>query len=178
MHTIHQWVLLLHYQVAIDAACRYFPGISKDAVKLQTQELDVCGGHLADITVESWPLVINLINLIEVTQSASPVTPPVTYQPIPSTLRRTSREMPRLRKPVIYLYSPADIDVSVHLSLSPEWRFSVIYPVVNPKQNGGEHIEWNVRTHQDGNLTEKNTELEVSYLFWEAECVSLKLVVF
>ncbi|KAG2335782.1 hypothetical protein BDR05DRAFT_971431 [Suillus weaverae] len=72
-------------------------------------------------------------------------------------------------KPVIYLYSPSDVDVSVKLSLSPEWSFSAIYPVVTPKQDNAQHIEWNVRTHQDGNLTEKNSGLDVSYLFWEAK---------
>ncbi|KAG1852767.1 hypothetical protein DFJ58DRAFT_703778 [Suillus subalutaceus] len=72
-------------------------------------------------------------------------------------------------KPVIYLYSPSDVDVSVKLSLSPEWSFSAIYPFVTPKQEYGQHVEWNVRTHQDGNLTEKNSGLDISYLFWEAK---------
>ncbi|KAG2104640.1 uncharacterized protein F5147DRAFT_638220 [Suillus discolor] len=72
-------------------------------------------------------------------------------------------------KPVIYLYSPSNIDVSVKLSLSPEWSFSAIYPVVTLKQEHGQHVEWNVRTHQDGSLTERNSGLDVSYLFWEAK---------
>jgi hypothetical protein len=71
-------------------------------------------------------------------------------------------------KPVIYLYSPSDIDVSVKLSLIPEWSLSAIYPVVTIKDHG-QHIEWNVRTHQDGSLTENNSGLDVAYLFWEAE---------
>jgi hypothetical protein len=71
-------------------------------------------------------------------------------------------------KPVIYLYSPSDIDASVNLFLIPEWRFSAIYPTVSTKTD---HVEWNVRTHQDGSLTEKNSGLNVSYLFWEAEQV-------
>ncbi|KAG1799966.1 hypothetical protein EV424DRAFT_439089 [Suillus variegatus] len=74
----------------------------------------------------------------------------------------------RCRKPVIYLYSPSDIDVSVKLSLIPEWRLSVIYPVVTTEDHG-RRLEWNVRTHQDGSLTELNSGLNVSYLFWEAE---------
>jgi hypothetical protein len=74
-------------------------------------------------------------------------------------------------KPVIYLYSPLDIDVSVTLSLTPEWRFSALYPLVPMTRIGEEHIQWNIRTHQDGSLTEKNTGLDVSYLFWEAEYV-------
>ncbi|KAG2081102.1 hypothetical protein BD769DRAFT_1621490 [Suillus cothurnatus] len=72
-------------------------------------------------------------------------------------------------KPVIYLYSPSDVDVSIKLSLSSEWSFSAIYPVVASKQENGQHIEWNVRTHPDGSLTERNSGLDVSYLFWEAE---------
>ncbi|KAG2128678.1 uncharacterized protein EDB93DRAFT_1214362 [Suillus bovinus] len=72
-------------------------------------------------------------------------------------------------KPVIYVYSPSDMDVSVKLTLSPEWSFSAIYPIVTLKQDNGEHIEWNVRTHQDGSLTERNSGLDVSYLFWEAK---------
>ncbi|KAG2116999.1 uncharacterized protein F5147DRAFT_811009 [Suillus discolor] len=72
------------------------------------------------------------------------------------------------KKPVIYLYSPSDIDVSVKLSLIPEWRLSVIYPVITTEDHG-RRLEWNVRTHQDGSLTERDSGLNVSYLFWEAE---------
>ncbi|KAJ7177172.1 hypothetical protein C8R46DRAFT_889544 [Mycena filopes] len=75
-------------------------------------------------------------------------------------------------KPVIYLYSPTDIDATVALTLTREWSFSVIYPVVPtkiPSSNGGQRIEWNVRTHLDGSLTETNTGLDVAYLFWEAQ---------
>ncbi|KAJ7138822.1 hypothetical protein C8R46DRAFT_603970 [Mycena filopes] len=74
-------------------------------------------------------------------------------------------------KPVIYLYSPAEIDATVALTLTREWSFSVIYPVVPtklPSSNAGQRIEWNVRTHLDGTLTETNTGLHVAYLFWEA----------
>jgi hypothetical protein len=75
---------------------------------------------------------------------------------------------PLVKKPIIYLYSPSDIDVSVKLSLIPEWTLSVIYPVVATKDHG-QHIEWNVRTHRDGSLTEYKSGLDVAYLFWEAE---------
>ncbi|KAG2152605.1 uncharacterized protein EDB93DRAFT_254693 [Suillus bovinus] len=75
---------------------------------------------------------------------------------------------PFVRKPVIYLYSPSEIDVSVTLSLIPEWSLSVIYPVVAIEDHG-QRLEWNVRTHQDGSLTEHYSGLDVSYLFWEAE---------
>ncbi|KAG1875368.1 hypothetical protein DFJ58DRAFT_909910 [Suillus subalutaceus] len=77
-------------------------------------------------------------------------------------------EISRTKKPVIYLYSPSDIDVSVKLSLIPEWSLSAIYPVVTTEDHG-QRLEWNVRTHQDGSLTEHNSGLDVSYLFWEAE---------
>ncbi|KAG2745021.1 hypothetical protein P692DRAFT_201720876 [Suillus brevipes Sb2] len=73
-----------------------------------------------------------------------------------------------VKKPIIYLYSPSDIDVSVKLSLIPEWSLSVIYPVVTIEDHG-QRLEWNVRTHQDGSLTEHNSGLDVSYLFWEAK---------
>jgi hypothetical protein len=74
-------------------------------------------------------------------------------------------------KPVIYVFSPEDIDTTVTLSLIPEWQFSVIYPVVpiKYKDNGREIIQWDVQTHVDGSLTEKTTGLDVSYLFWEAQ---------
>ncbi|KAG1749576.1 hypothetical protein EDD22DRAFT_958004 [Suillus occidentalis] len=76
--------------------------------------------------------------------------------------------MPHVKKPIIYLYSPSNIDVFVKLMLIPEWTLSVIYPVVATKDHG-QHIEWNVRTHRDGSLTEYNSGLDVAYLFWEAD---------
>lgn len=74
-------------------------------------------------------------------------------------------------KPIIYLYSPIDVQASVKLFLIPEWRFSAVYPVAHTTINhqNRECIEWNVQTHQDGSLTETNTGRDVSYLFWEAE---------
>ncbi|KAJ7762975.1 hypothetical protein B0H16DRAFT_1368537 [Mycena metata] len=74
-------------------------------------------------------------------------------------------------KPVIYLFSPVEKEVTVSLTLTREWSFSAIYPVVPAKallSNAGERIQWNVRTHPDGTLTELNTGLDVAYLFWEA----------
>ncbi|KAG1789954.1 uncharacterized protein HD556DRAFT_753610 [Suillus plorans] len=75
---------------------------------------------------------------------------------------------PYIKKPVIYLYSPSDIDVCVKLSLIPDWSFAVIYPVVTTEEHG-QRLEWNVCTHQDGSLTEHYSGLDVSYLFWEAQ---------
>ncbi|KAG2358955.1 hypothetical protein BDR07DRAFT_1379016 [Suillus spraguei] len=50
---------------------------------------------------------------------------------------------PRAKKPVIYLYSPSDIDVSVKLSLIPEWTLSAFYPVVVTEDHR-QRLEWNV----------------------------------
>ncbi|KAJ7893263.1 hypothetical protein B0H13DRAFT_2276648 [Mycena leptocephala] len=74
-------------------------------------------------------------------------------------------------KLVIYLYSPTETEVSVALTLTRDWSFSAIYPVVpakSPHSGAGQRIQWNVRTHLDGSLTELNTGLDVAYLFWEA----------
>ncbi|TEB30938.1 hypothetical protein FA13DRAFT_1688558 [Coprinellus micaceus] len=83
----------------------------------------------------------------------------------------------RLRggKPVIYVFPPSgsEVNASVKLSLVPEWEFSVIYPIVSASitKVGGQTLEWNVKASSDGVLLEKNTGLEVSYLFWEAEAL-------
>lgn len=76
-------------------------------------------------------------------------------------------------KPVIYLFSPEEIEVSVSLSLVQEWRLSAIYPVVPVKSavnEQGQTVLWRVQTKTNGDLTELNTRLDVSYLFWEAQC--------
>lgn len=74
-------------------------------------------------------------------------------------------------KPVIYLFSPTEMDATVNLSLVPSWKFSAIYPVVPTKTSilGHESLSWQVRTHADGSLLEKTTGLDVAYLFWEAQ---------
>ncbi|KAJ7493848.1 hypothetical protein FB451DRAFT_1360535 [Mycena latifolia] len=74
-------------------------------------------------------------------------------------------------KPVIYLYSPTEMQASVTLTLTPHWSLSAVYPVVpvEPHPSGaGDRILWDVKTHPDGTLTELNTGLDVAYLFWEA----------
>lgn len=78
-------------------------------------------------------------------------------------------------KPVIYLFSPIEQEVSVQLSLVNEWRFSAVYPVVPIKPSallGGETLTWRALTHDDQTLTETTTGLRASYLYWEAVCVS------
>ncbi|TCD66905.1 hypothetical protein EIP91_000744 [Steccherinum ochraceum] len=77
-------------------------------------------------------------------------------------------------KPVIYIWTPESQQVSVQLSLSPQWEFSVLYPVspialVKTKEGNGQGTTWNVVTREDGSLLDVGTGLEVSYLFWEAQ---------
>ncbi|KAJ7699017.1 hypothetical protein B0H17DRAFT_1257989, partial [Mycena rosella] len=59
---------------------------------------------------------------------------------------------------------------TVRLTLTREWDRSIIYPVAPAKRTpaGGESIQWDVRTHRDGSITEHTTGLDVAYLFWEA----------
>lgn len=75
----------------------------------------------------------------------------------------------RLRKPVIYILPPRPIDVSVQLTLTPDWTFSVLYPITTIKQDcPGDRVVWNVHAAIDGTLTDKNSGREVSYVYWEA----------
>ena len=80
----------------------------------------------------------------------------------------------RLRggKPVIYLFPQSSIpDATVSVTLAPQWSFSHVYPLADPKrlENGHQRIAWSVSAQPDGTLVEKHTELELSYLFWEAD---------
>ncbi|KAJ6500664.1 hypothetical protein C8R45DRAFT_819640 [Mycena sanguinolenta] len=79
----------------------------------------------------------------------------------------------RGKKPIIYLFSPTVIEATVKLSLVPTWSFSSVYPIVpvETSESGGDVVQWNVRTHMNGNLTELGTGLETSYLFWEADVI-------
>lgn len=72
-------------------------------------------------------------------------------------------------KPVIYLFPPFEMDVSVDLSLCAEWSFSALYPVVPIFTKPAENVHWEVHAQPNGDLVEKNTNREVSYLFWEAQ---------
>ncbi|KAF8309817.1 hypothetical protein DL93DRAFT_2062600 [Clavulina sp. PMI_390] len=76
-------------------------------------------------------------------------------------------------KPVIYLFPPVGraLHASVSLSLVPEWSFSAVYPIAPVKPIGnhqGERITWNVEVKPGGDMIDKSSQLEVSYLFWEA----------
>jgi ubiquitin len=84
----------------------------------------------------------------------------------------------RGEKPVIYLRPPTGkiIEAQVNLSLTPEWEFSGLYPVVPTKTGpAGQNVVWKVTTLPEGSLREVQTGLELSYLYWEAECVSFNL---
>ncbi|KAF9260587.1 hypothetical protein L218DRAFT_1002550 [Marasmius fiardii PR-910] len=76
------------------------------------------------------------------------------------------------RKPVIYIFSQEKMDVSVSVSLTPQWGFCALYPVVHiqyPRSSRlHQQIEWNVESQSDGSLKEKNTGLEIAYMFWAA----------
>ncbi|BGP35939.1 hypothetical protein JCM10296v2_007791 [Rhodotorula toruloides] len=75
-------------------------------------------------------------------------------------------------KPVIYLFPPTPLDsASVTLTLTPEWHFSALYPVVDPVKggNGETTASWTVSAQPDGSLVDLASGLELKYLFWEAE---------
>ncbi|KIY63108.1 hypothetical protein CYLTODRAFT_494168 [Cylindrobasidium torrendii FP15055 ss-10] len=79
--------------------------------------------------------------------------------------------VPTLRggKPVIYLTSPIQIDATVRVSLTKDWSFSALYPVVpSVPSRSGESATWNVQVRPDGVLQEIDSGTEVPYLFWEA----------
>ena len=80
----------------------------------------------------------------------------------------------RLRggKPVIYLFPPCPIpSATVSVTLAPQWSFSHVYPLAGPKplEDGRQRIAWSVSSQPDGTLVEKDTNLQLSYLFWEAD---------
>ncbi|KAH8831682.1 ubiquitin-domain-containing protein [Flagelloscypha sp. PMI_526] len=84
----------------------------------------------------------------------------------------------RMRKPVIYLRSPQDLDVSVRLELAPQWKFSAVYPV-SPiiDSHDKQSVKWDVRTRsEDRCLIEQETGVEAAYLYWEADSVLSTLI--
>jgi hypothetical protein len=78
------------------------------------------------------------------------------------------------RKPVIYLYPPHPLDISVNLSLTRDWEFFSVYPIAPIKDithgslNGGQLVSWDVSARPDGTVTDKLSGSDVAYLFWEA----------
>ncbi|KAJ6461104.1 hypothetical protein C8R45DRAFT_538584 [Mycena sanguinolenta] len=239
------------HKAAVDTARRQFPSIKAEDLVFQTDQLDICGRRMTDISPESWDAVVPQISSVlvverhECPREATPaLMPKPRTQPVnlvsPSDRQNAAlltlifqlegmefvakmkttapfrkvwdqiaekigcdssdltylydgrrlapdhtpadfdmenndiidmRREQRGGKPVIYVYSPTETNVSVALTLTPEWSFSAIYPVVPNKalsSGTGERIQWNVRTHLNGSLTELNTGLDVAYLFWEA----------
>ena len=76
-----------------------------------------------------------------------------------------------VRKPVVYLYPPRALQhATVSVSLVPQWSFAHTYPHVEPKpaEDGRQEITWAVSAEPDGTLVEKDTGLQLTYLFWEA----------
>ncbi|CBJ27129.1 conserved unknown protein [Ectocarpus siliculosus] len=90
-----------------------------------------------------------------------------------------------LRKPVILLYPPAPVDITVAVELSPLWSFSSLYPKLQPRNlkqlaadyeagsqanvAGGQQCKWNVHASPGGSLKDLSTGREYPYLFWEAD---------
>lgn len=70
-------------------------------------------------------------------------------------------------KPVIYLFPPSQTGVTVHLSLTPHWNFSAVYPsTVIRRSSQGETVEWQV-TAKPGSFLVDHEGTESTYLFWE-----------
>lgn len=79
---------------------------------------------------------------------------------------------PVARKPVIYLFPPADIATAkVTLTLVPAWSFTSVYPVVTPTlaPNGSSSVAWKVSASPSGALVDLSSGEELAYLFWEAQ---------
>lgn len=76
----------------------------------------------------------------------------------------------KLRKPVVYLFSPRPVRAAVRVRLAPQWAFSCVYPVVDVKRDGRcDAVEWEVDVREDQCVVDVATGNEEAYLFWEAE---------
>ncbi|KAG9011777.1 hypothetical protein FRB90_007077 [Tulasnella sp. 427] len=78
-------------------------------------------------------------------------------------------------KPVIYLFPPRQLEATVRLSLSPSWRFDAVYPLTlieDNVQSGQQTIVWETEATPEGNLRDRASNIELTYLFWEAKTVS------
>ncbi|KAG8982513.1 hypothetical protein FRB90_006727, partial [Tulasnella sp. 427] len=81
-------------------------------------------------------------------------------------------------KPVIYLFPPQPLEATVRLALEPAWRFDTVYPVVpfqDDVKTGQQRIQWSVEASPSGNLRDKDSGTEITYLFWEAKTTSAGL---
>ncbi|KAG6831216.1 hypothetical protein H0H92_012013 [Tricholoma furcatifolium] len=75
-----------------------------------------------------------------------------------------------MEKPVIYVFSPLEIKVSISIILDNDMEFTAVYPIV-PIQKlrpHGQKVQWHVQTSSNGTLVERETGLELSSLVWEA----------
>ncbi|KAG6816107.1 hypothetical protein H0H87_008564 [Tephrocybe sp. NHM501043] len=64
-----------------------------------------------------------------------------------------------------------EIDVSVSVTLGKDMEFTAVYPIVPVRKlrPQGKKIQWDVHTGADGTLVERETGLQLSSLFWEAD---------
>jgi hypothetical protein len=79
-------------------------------------------------------------------------------------------------RPVIYLYPPTVMDVSVNFGLIPAWRYSAFYLLTKvttqelAKGQVRRLIEWNVNAKPSGLLRDKVSKKDIAYLFWGSAC--------
>ena len=72
--------------------------------------------------------------------------------------------------PVIYLYQPNPMRVTVPLSPFPEWQFSDVYPAVNAaKERNAQRLEWVVHARRNGIPVDGERGSMVSHWGWEPE---------
>lgn len=80
----------------------------------------------------------------------------------------------RLRgaKPAMYLLSPVPLeDVNISMTLSPQWSFTLIYPLAEPvtdAKHNTSRVDWTVSVRGES-VADHATGSTCSYLFWEAE---------
>ncbi|KAL2876447.1 hypothetical protein SGCOL_008253 [Colletotrichum sp. CLE4] len=71
-------------------------------------------------------------------------------------------------KPAIYFLSPTRLNnVDVQVKISRHWSFSTIYPLAKGAV-GQNNVSWQVSIKPDGTLKDTATDIDCSYLFWEA----------
>ncbi|KAG1730665.1 uncharacterized protein EDB91DRAFT_1307537 [Suillus paluster] len=182
------------YDLMIDTARKCFPRIPRDAVTLQTNQLDVCEGHYADITTETWEDVIDSITLIEVIRAEIP-----SPDPLPLSAQAISLPGDGLAPEVNgHDSSSEDDEVTIRLKLvdraarhlgKSSTTLDVIWDGSRMDHNrsiesydieDGDSIVLLVRQSRvellrhlsHGNLIENISGLDVSYLFWEAKTKS------
>ncbi|KAG1870553.1 hypothetical protein C8R48DRAFT_86922 [Suillus tomentosus] len=68
------------YNLMLDTTSKYFPGIPRYLITLQTNQLNICGGYYVEITAEIWEDVVDLLNVVEVTRAE--ITLPIPPSPL------------------------------------------------------------------------------------------------